>query len=170
MTEEEKKARELTLGERAVNWAKAMGIILPLVGTAVVSTLGWFKSDSAETGVDSLVKQLDKRVAKQEKVINTQSEQLEKMMRRLIFFQAHQEGRTAGKMQAKIDQLEHELAALQAKKISRTVASKKLEKIIKSVQKKEDDRPPPAPAPPPQADQVQSIPRLKPKAFRRKGD
>ena len=91
------------------------------------------------------------------------------MARRLIFFQAHQEGHASGKLQAKIDQLEHELAALQAKKISRTVASKKLEKIIKSAQKA-DDRPPPAPAPPPQADQVQSIPRLKPKSFHRKGD
>lgn len=167
MTEEEKKGKDLTLGERAVNWAKAVGIILPLVGTAVVSTLGYFKSDSAETGVDSLVKQLDKRVAKQEKVINVQSEQLEKMARRMIFFQAHQEGRTSGKMQAKIDQLEDDLAALKAKKITRTVASKQLQQLLRKAPRASK----PEPAPPPvKADQVQSIPRLKPRPFSKKAE
>jgi len=154
---EEKK--ELTLGERAVNWAKAMGIILPLIGTATVSVWGLIKSDSAETGVDSLVKQLNERVIKHEKVINTQSEQLEKMMRRLIFFQAHQEGRTAGKMQAKIDKLEDDLAALKAKKITRTVASKQLQQLLKKAPKRVPLQPKV------QADQVQSIPRFKPKPF-----
>jgi hypothetical protein len=89
------------------------------------------------------------------------------MARRLIFFQAHQEGHASGKLQAKIDHLEDQLAELKSKKISRTMASEKLEKIIKSV-RKADDRPPPSPAPP--QTQVQSIPRLKPKSFHRKGD
>jgi polyhydroxyalkanoate synthesis regulator phasin len=167
MTDDNGRKRELTMGEKAVNWAKALGIILPMIGAGVVSTLGYFKSDSAEVGVDSLVKQLDKRVAKQEKVINAQSEQLEKMMRRLIFFQAHQEGVSAGKLSAKVEDLEKRLAELKAKKIPHSVRTERIVEILRG--SKVGTRklsPPPAK---PKPDKVQSIPRIKSAPFLRKG-
>jgi ABC-type phosphate transport system auxiliary subunit len=167
MTDEEKKEpRVLALSERAVNWAKALSIILPLVGAAFMSTLGYFKSNSADEGVDRLVVQLDKKVKKQAGIINKQSDKLEMMARRLIFFQAHQEGRTSGRMQAKIDRLERELDAVKVKKVRAAARW---------------TPPPPRPAkkpivqkrsksPLPELEQIQSIPRLKPRPFNRKGD
>lgn len=153
----------LSPSERAVNWAKACALILPVLGTAVVSVLGWFKSDSAESGVDSLLLQLDKRVAKQERVINTQSEKLETMYRRLVFFQAHQEGFTAGQLYAKNEQLERELTELKAKRLSRSERAKRFLEILREAQKsKAPVRA--APAPPPAA-AVQQIPRLKSAPF-----
>ncbi|MHC4507745.1 MAG: hypothetical protein ACYTAO_02160 [Planctomycetota bacterium] len=166
MTDDNGRKRDLTLGEKAVNWAKALGIILPLIGAGLVSTLGYFKSDSAEVGVDSLVKQLDKRVAKQEKVINAQSEQLERMMRRLIFFQAHQEGVSAGKLAAKVETLEQKLTELKAKRGSRSERFKKLVEILKGTKKR---APRPKAPPKPQPDKVQTIPRIKSAPFLRKG-
>jgi hypothetical protein len=140
---------------------------LPILGTAIVSILGWLKSDNAETGVDSLLLQLDKRVAKQEKVINVQSEKLEVMYRRLVFFQAHQEGFTAGKLYEKNEQLEKSLAELKARKLSRPERTRRLIEILRGASKSpvSATRPPPAPAPPPR--DVQQIPRLHPKPFKR---
>lgn len=125
MTDREK--RELTLGERAVNWAKVLGILLPLIGAATVSVLGWFKSDNAQSGVDSLVLQLSDRVAKQEKVINAQSEKLEKMVRRMVFFQGHQAGVEAGKLYERNQQLEKQLSELTTPKRKKRVVSRPVE-------------------------------------------
>jgi len=162
------KPRGLAPSERAVNWAKACGILLPILVAAVVSVLGWFKSDDAQGDVSSLIKQLDTRVARQEKVINVQSAKLETMYRRLVFFQAHQEGFTAGKLYAKNEQLEKTLTGLKAKRLSRAERRQRLVDLIRKAQKAPASatRPMPAPAPPP-ADAVQQIPRLHPKPFKR---
>jgi hypothetical protein len=151
---------------RAVNWATACGILLPLIGTAIVSILGWLKSDNAETGVDSLLLQLDKRVARQEKVINVQSEKLETMYRRLVFFQAHQEGFTAGKLYEKNEQLEKQLTELRAKRLSRPERTRRLIEILRGASQAPTSTKPAPPAPPP-ANAVQQIPRLHPKPFKR---
>lgn len=160
MTEETK--RELTPSEKAVNWAKACGIILPLVGAATVSVLGWFKSNDAQGDVSALVLQLDKRVAKQESVINAQSEKLEKMLRRMIFFQAQQEGFRVGQLHEKNAQLEKQLAEWKAKKIPAKVTTERIVEILKgSVQ------PAPAPKSEPSDTMQQQLPRIKSKPFKR---
>jgi hypothetical protein len=156
--------KEVTLGEKALNWAKVLGILLPVLGAALVSVLGYFKSDDAQGGVDDLVKQLDKRVAKQEKVINAQSEQLEKMARRLIFFQAHQEGVSAGKLYAKNEQLEKLLVELKAKKIARSARAEKIIEILRGARVGTRKLRPP-PKPPVQ----RTLPRIKSTPFSRKG-
>jgi hypothetical protein len=157
---DKKDKKELTLGEKALNWAKAIGIILPLVGAGVVSVLGWFKSDAAETGVDSLVLQLSERVAKQEKVINAQSEKLEKMARRMIFFQGHQAGFSAGKLYVKVEETEKQLAQCVAKQAQRgQVTKNELESMIGAAMKR---RSKPSTS---GSSKVQSIPRIKSKPF-----
>jgi len=178
MTEEKKDPKVLTISEKAVNWAKALGIILPLIGTGVVSTWGLIKSDSAENGLDNLIQQLNERVAKHEKVINAQSDRLEKMAKRLIFFQAHQAGFNSGKLYSELEQTRKELADLRAKKITKSVGQKKLAKILRkkmvpspTIPVKRADPPPPTPKPQPKSappeQKTDDIPRLKPKPFKK---
>lgn len=164
MTEQTKP--KLTLSEKAVNWAKVLGIVLPLIGAGVVSVLGWYKSDDAQGDVTSLVKQLDKRVAKQESVINAQSEKLEKMLRRMIFFQAQQEGFRAGQLHAQNEQLEKQLAEWKAKKIPKTAATERIVEILKSTTTV-PDRVPVQPAADESMQQQKTLPRIKSKAFKK---
>lgn len=169
MTMTSKERRDLTLGERLVNWAKALGIILPLLGTGIVSLLGYIKSDNTQGGLDSLIQQLNDRVAKQERVINAQSEKLEKMARRMVFFQAHQDGLNAGRLYEKSEQLQKALAEIKAKKITKVVGQRKLEKILRSRPdpKEPVEKPLPDPSPPEPAEQKDAarIPRIRPKPF-----
>jgi hypothetical protein len=129
------KKKELAPSERFLNWAKALGVILPIIGAAIISVLGWFKGNDAQGDVDSLILQLDKRVAKQEQVINAQSEKLEKMARRMIFFQAHQTGFSAGSLYEKNQQLEKTVAELRAKKVVRVVTKERVRKVPSKLEK-----------------------------------
>lgn len=154
----------LTLGERAANWAKALGIILPVMAAGVVGTIGFFKGDDAQQNIDSLIQQLGERVAKQERVINVQSEKLEKMARRMIFFQGHQAGVSAGKLFTKQEQTEQALnkcIAVNAKKGK--VKKGELEDMIGAAMKRQRPRIKASGATKPQG-----IPRLEPKPFRKK--
>ena len=160
MSDEEKK-KELTLGERVFNWAKALGIILPLVGAGTVSVLGWFKSDDAQGDVTSLVTQLNDRVGKQEKIINSQSEKLEKMYRRIIFFQSHQAGFNSGKIFSKLEATEQRLDRC----VSRRTKIKKDELMELLGQARVSQK---QPSPKVVAgSKVQQIPRLYPKPFKK---
>ena len=147
------KEKTLTLGERAVNWTKSIGALVLAVGMIA----GYLKSDDAQGNVDVLIKQLDVRVAKQEKIINAQSEKLEKMARRIIFFQGHHAGMTAGKLYAKAEKLEQDLEKLRSRKKIVQVVPKKSAVLRSTTQKK----------PKPKASD--SIPRLHSKPFRKRG-
>ncbi|KPK67242.1 hypothetical protein AMJ82_11015 [candidate division TA06 bacterium SM23_40] len=129
---------------------------------AIAAAMGYSKGDSAEGAVDRMLEQLSERVAKQEAVINAQSEKLEKLARRMIFFQGHQAGISAGALQAKAEQLERQLAETRARrprpKVLNTLRGEKRPA-------KPAKRPPPEPAPPPP--EQQKIPRLEPMQFRR---
>ncbi len=154
----------LTLGERAANWAKAMALILPVLGAAVVGSLGYFKGDDAQQNVDGLIDQLGKRVAKQERVINTQSEKLETMARRMIFFQGHQSGVSAGKLYTKVEQTTLALSKCIASQAKRgRVKKDELEDLINGAMKRSRPRIKASGAAKPQG-----IPRLEPKPFRKK--
>jgi len=158
---EEKKAK--TLGEKMYTWAKVVGVLIPLVGVSYAGISGWFKGDDAQQNIDHLIQQLGERVAKQERVINTQSEKLEKMARRMIFFQGHQAGVSAGKLFIKQEQTEqalHKCIATNAKK--GRVKKSDLEDMIGAAVKRVDSRPRHKPTKP------QGIPRLQPRPFRKK--
>ena len=149
----------LTLGERAANWAKAMALIIPVLGASIVGAAGWLKGDDAQGDVASLVKQLNDRVGKQEKVINTQSEKLEKMARRMIFFQGHQAGFSSGQLFVKLENTEKQLDQCVSK---RTKIGK--DELMDLLGQARAGRPQPKAAAPP----VQKkIPRLYSKPFRK---
>lgn len=150
-----------TPGERALAWAKSVGALAVALGVV----LGWFKSDDAQSGVDNLVQQLSERVAKQEKVINTQSEKLEKMARRMIFFQGHQSGVSAGRLSLRVEELEEDLSGCIAKSVKRAKVNKTdIEDLIGSAFSRRGKR---SPAPKPQDTEQQKIPRLYSKPFKK---
>lgn len=152
----------LTLGERAANWAKVIAIIVSTVGAAVVGSVGFFKGDDAQKNIDSLIQQLGLRVAKQERVINLQSEKLEKMARRMIFFQGHQAGVSAGKLYLKVEQTEKALNTCIASQAKRGRVKKgELEDMIGAVMKRQRPKTTSSAAKP------QGIQRLEPKPFRK---
>jgi len=153
----------LTLGERAANWAKALGIILPVMGAGIVGTIGFFKGDDAQQNIDHLIQQLGERVAKQERIINTQSEKLEKMARRMIFFQGHQAGVSAGKLYSKVEQTEQALHQCLAGKAKTAKMQKdELEALISGALKRRKPKVTSGAVKP------QGIPRLQPRPFRKK--
>jgi hypothetical protein len=147
--------------------AKKAGMIAAVVAGAVAGSLGYFKGDDAQVDVASILEQLNVRVAKQEAVINAQSEKLEKLSRRMVFFQAHQAGFRAGALYEQTQELEERIKTLRAEK--RRPAPKVLNTLRgdKRPAKVEPPRPAPAPKPAPAQQEQQAIPRLFPKPFKK---
>jgi hypothetical protein len=165
MSEEEKDKKEkkdLTFGERLVNWAKAFAIIIPLIGATAASVLGYFKSDDAQKDVDDQWKKLEERVLKHESVINKQSSAIEKLTRRIIYFQGHQEGVRSGKLYEQNVSLQRQLDELKARKVPKSVKVSEIKKLL-GVARKPKSRPKAAGDSPVQ----KTIPRLIPKPFRK---
>jgi hypothetical protein len=155
MSDDEKK--DLTFGERAVNWTKSLGALAVVVGMV----LGYLKSDDAQGDVASLISQLDERVAKQEKVINIQSEKLEKLLRTSISLQSHQAGFSAGKLYEQNELLAKRLDRCFAKRIPRSVTAEKLAEILRGKRSKERKIKKPT------STKMQQIPRLPSPPFRK---
>ncbi len=152
----------LTLGERAANWAKVLAVIATVAGAAVTGGLAWLKGDDAQQNIDHLIQQLGKRVAKQERVINTQSEKLEKMARRMIFFQGHQAGVSAGKLSFKLASAEKKLDQCMSK--PGKIKKSELMEILGAARSISRPRIKASGG----ATKPQGIPRLEPKPFRKK--
>jgi hypothetical protein len=131
----------LTLGERAANWAKALALIIPVMGASIAGAVGFLKGDDAQKNIDSLIDQLSSRVAKQERAINAQSEAVEKMARRMIFFQGHQAGVSAGKLFFKLEATEQSLNTCLASQAKRGRVKKgELEDMIGAAMKRSRPR------------------------------
>lgn len=142
-----------TLGEKVSTWAKAIGVI----GATLVAVYGVIKSDNAEQGVDKSYETLAEQVNKQNKVINAQSEKLEKLTRRMVFFQAHQAGFSAGKLHESNEVLQKQLDELRAKKIPKSVSREQLIEILRGVPKPTKAKKPPALPAPPSREQMQKL-------------
>jgi hypothetical protein len=137
------KDKELTLGERVVNWAKALGLLA--AGLAALS--GYLKGGEAQDQVAALLDQLNVRVEKHEAVINKQTETIEELRLELAEEAGHRAGFEQGKIYERLRGTE-----------PRKPKTKKLQP------QRRVDRSPPAPAPPPQAQQA--IPKLRPKPLK----
>lgn len=140
-----------TPGERAWWWTKSI-VALTTAGLAIYAAR---TGSNAEEGVDKSYETLAEQVNKQNKVINAQSEKLEKLTRRMVFFQAHQAGYSAGKLYERNEMLQKQLDELRAKKLPRSVSRDQIVEILRGsrvedrkLKPPKATKPPALPAPP----------------------
>lgn len=100
-----------TPGERFLSWAKGISIIV----ATCIAVYAALKGNEAQNNVDSTWETLRDQVNKQNEVINSQGEAIEKLTRRMIFFQGHQEGVSAGRLFELNSQLEKQIDRLKRK-------------------------------------------------------
>lgn len=117
-----------TPGERFLSWAKGLSVVV----ATCIAVYAAVKGNQANEGVDDNYKTLAEQVNKQNKVINSQSEKIEKLTRRIVFFQGHQAGLAAGKLYEQNELLTKQLDELKAKKIPRSVSRKAIVEILRS--------------------------------------
>lgn len=108
-----------TPGERFLSWAKGLSVIV----ATCIAIYAAFKGNEAKDNVDSTWEALKAKVDKQSDVINEQSKTIEKLVRRMVFFQGHQAGFSAGQLYEQKASLEKQLDDLRDKKLPKTVAS-----------------------------------------------
>jgi hypothetical protein len=125
-----KKRREPTLGERVFSWCKAMAVLVPAI---IACYAAFFKGEPvAEKTWDTLRAQ-----------VNKQSEAINKLQLRIVYFQAQSETQTAMAIQQKLDELQKKYdAALLAKKQAPAPGTAPI--AVRP-------QPPPPPPPPPPA-------------------
>lgn len=116
-----------TPGERFLWWAKGVSA-LALASIAVYAAL---TGNEAKDNVDSTWDALQAKVDKQSVVINKQSETVEKLTRRMVFFQGWQAGFSSGKLYEQNETLQKQLEELKAKKIPRSADRKLIVEILR---------------------------------------
>lgn len=118
--------KKLTLGERLVNWGKA----LSLFGAAAVACYGaFFKGEPQAAKANWKADQTWRTVRRQ---VNKQSEVINKMHMRMVYFQAKEETWNAAKIQAKLDTLQRQYDALNASKVTPKAAKILQDKLEES--------------------------------------
>lgn len=121
-----------TPGERFLSWAKGLSVIV----AACLAIYAAFAGNKAQDGVDKNYDTLAEQVNKQNKVINAQSEKLERLTRRMMFFQGHQAGFSAGQLYEQKVTLEKQLDELRAKKIPPSVSREQIVEILRGARPK----------------------------------
>lgn len=116
-----------TPGEWFLSWAKAVSIIV----ATCIAIYAALKGNEAKDDVDSTWVALKEKVDRQSEVINKQSETIEKLTRRMVFFQGWQSGQSAGKLYEQKASLEKQLDELRAKKLPRSVTKEALVDILR---------------------------------------
>jgi hypothetical protein len=110
----EEKAKELTKSERFVNYAKGCALILPILGALSMGVFNLFKGEPVAQKTWETVR--DK--------LNEQSVVIDKLTKKVLYWQGHEAGRSAGAIYEKLQLAEKKndelMAQITSKKLSRS--------------------------------------------------
>lgn len=127
----EARRRPPTMGEQVFSWCKALAVLVPAI---IACYAAFFKGEPvAEKTWDTLRAQ-----------VNKQSDSINKLHLRIVYFQAQSETQTAIAIQQKLDQLQKKYDALVLEKKTASAAVAPIPTRIAAA-----DPPPPPPPPPP---------------------
>jgi hypothetical protein len=143
-------AEKPSVAERFATWAKGLSVVV----ATCIAIYAALAGNQAKNDVDSTWVALKEKVDNQSKVINKQSDTIEKLTRRMIFFQAHQAGMSAGKLYEQNKRLQKELEDLRKK---RRQSGAKAVKFTEP-KKPASARPQPPPSPKSTFQQIQPLP------------
>jgi hypothetical protein len=118
-----KTRKPLTFTEKVKNVCLGLGAMTGLILGVVANVKGEPEAQEAKDKGDEIWKTLKGKVDKQSKALNSQSEAIEKLSRRVIFLQAHEAGFNAGKMYAELQAANSEIAKLRNKGRNRKIAT-----------------------------------------------
>jgi predicted transcriptional regulator len=111
MTDE--KEKKLAQSEKFLNYAKGLAVVLPVVGALALGVINMFKGEPVAEKTWETVR--DK--------LNEQSKVIDKLTKRVLYWQGHEAGRSAGAIYEKLQQAEKQNESLMAQ-----IATKKVKK------------------------------------------
>lgn len=112
MTEE--KEKKLAQSEKFVNYMKGLALILPILGALAIGIINLVRGEPVAEKTWETVR--DK--------LNEQSKVIDKLTKRVMYWQGHESGRSAGALYEKLQQSEKKVDDLMAK-----LATKKVQKV-----------------------------------------